>query len=45
VFKKEYVSALTKKTMPSSDVPQEVLTELLQGLIKEALYDLGVQLK
>ena len=45
VFKKEYVSALAKKTMPSSDVPQEVLTELLQGLIKEALYDLGVQLK
>ncbi len=45
VFKKEYVSALTKKTMPSSEVPKEVLTELLQGLIKEALYDLGAHLK
>ena len=40
VFSKEYVSALTKKTLPSSRVPGEVLTELLQGLIQEALSDL-----
>jgi hypothetical protein len=40
VFKKEYVSALTKKTLPSSEVPKQILTELLQGLIQEALSDL-----
>jgi hypothetical protein len=40
VFSKEYVSALTKKTLPSSEIPKETLTELLQGLIQEALSDL-----
>ncbi len=40
VFIKEYVSTLSKKTLPSSKVPGEVLTELLQGLIQEALSDL-----
>ena len=45
VFSKEYVSTLTKKTIPSSKVPGEVLTELLQGLIQEALSDLRDRLK
>ena len=44
-FSKEYVSALTKKTIPSSDVPKQVLSELLQGLIQEALSDLEQRLK
>ena len=45
VFIKEYVSKLTKKTFPSAEVPGEVLTELLQGLIREALSDMGDHLK
>jgi hypothetical protein len=44
IFTKEYVSALTKKTIPSSDVPKQVLTELLQSLIQEALSDLEERL-
>lgn len=44
-FSKEYVSTLTKKTLPSSEVPKQVLTELLQGLIQEALSDLEDRLK
>ena len=44
VFSKEYVSALTKKTLPSSEAPKLILTELLQGLIQEALSDLRERL-
>ena len=39
-FSKEYYITFTKKTLPSSGVSEEVLTELLQGMIQEIVPDL-----
>jgi hypothetical protein len=44
-FSKEYYSTFTKKTLPSSGVSEEVLTELLQGMIQEIIPDLRSRLE
>lgn len=44
-FSKEYYSTFTKKTLPSSGVSEEVLTELLQGMIQEIVPDLSSRLE
>jgi hypothetical protein len=44
-FSKEYYSTFTKKTLPSSGVSEEVLTELLQGMIQEIVPDLRSHLE
>lgn len=44
-FSKEFYSTFTKKTLPSSGVSEEVLTELLQGMIQEIIPDLRSRLE
>jgi hypothetical protein len=44
-FSKEYYSTFTKKALPSSSVSEEVLTELLQGMIQEIVSDLRSRLE
>jgi hypothetical protein len=44
-FSKEYYSTFTKKTLPSSGVSEEVLTELLQGMVQEIVPDLRSRLE
>jgi hypothetical protein len=40
IFDKAYYGTLTKKTFPSSEVPEKVLTELLQVMVQEIIPDL-----
>lgn len=45
VFEKEYFSTFSKNTLPSKGVAEEVLNELLQGMMKEIVPEIRNQLR